>query len=88
MYSVVKVRQCQWCHNPYYLSDGRYKYCSDECAEKARLARCEKNDCDSGNDKRRKWERYYGEYLRFLSEKYQDKRKSKQQKKSKSRRQI
>ncbi|MBQ3336515.1 MAG: hypothetical protein IJG80_03840 [Selenomonadaceae bacterium] len=39
MDSVVKVRECQWCHEPYYLSDGRYKYCSDECAEKARFAK-------------------------------------------------
>ena len=42
MESVVKVRECQWCHNPYYLSDGRYKYCSDECAEAAQIARCKK----------------------------------------------
>ena len=42
MDSVVEVRKCMWCHKPYYLSDGRYRYCSDECAEKARLARCEK----------------------------------------------
>ena len=39
MYSVVKVRECRWCHEPYYLSDGRYKYCSDECAEAADRAR-------------------------------------------------
>ena len=40
MDSVVEVRKCMWCHKPYYLHDGRYRYCSDECAEKARLARC------------------------------------------------
>lgn len=43
MESVVAVRECMWCHEPYYLSDGRYKYCSDECAEKARLARRKEN---------------------------------------------
>ena len=43
MYSVVKVRECAWCHEPYYLHDGRYKYCSEECLEKARIARYEKN---------------------------------------------
>ena len=42
MESVVKVRQCQWYHEPYYLSDGRYKYCSDECAEEAQRAHCRK----------------------------------------------
>ena len=43
MESVVDMRECMWCHEPYHLSDGRYKYCSDECAEKARIAHCEKN---------------------------------------------
>lgn len=38
MDSVVDVRECQWCHKPYRLHDGRYRYCCDECAEKARLA--------------------------------------------------
>lgn len=38
MDSVVDVRECRWCHKPYRLHDGRYKYCSDECAEAARLA--------------------------------------------------
>ena len=38
MDSVVDVRECLWCHEPYRLSDGRYKYCSDECAEKAARA--------------------------------------------------
>lgn len=41
MDSVVKVRECAWCHEPFHLHDGRYRYCSDECAEKARLARGE-----------------------------------------------
>lgn len=40
---VVKVRQCEWCHEPFHLHDGRYRYCSDECAEAARLARRGKN---------------------------------------------
>ena len=40
MDSVVDVRECKWCHKPYRLHDGRYKYCSDECAEAARLAQC------------------------------------------------
>ena len=39
MDSVVKARECQWCHKAYYLSDGRYKYCSDECAAAAQRAR-------------------------------------------------
>lgn len=39
MLSVVKPRVCPLCGEKFYLSDGRYKYCSDECAEKAQLKR-------------------------------------------------
>ncbi len=39
MLSVVKPRVCPLCGEIYYLSDERYKYCSDECAEKAQLKR-------------------------------------------------
>ena len=39
MLSVVKPRVCPLCGEIYYLSDGRYKYCSDECAAKAQLKR-------------------------------------------------
>ena len=54
MDSVVDVRECMWCHEPYRLSDGRYKYCSDECAEKAALAYQKKISAStSGKNKRR-----------------------------------
>ena len=58
MDSVVEVRECLWCHKPYYLHDGRYRYCSDECAEKARLARCEKKPIEPAEaHQQSEWER-------------------------------
>ena len=65
MDSVVKVRECQWCHEPFYLSDGRYKYCSDECAEKSLRAQCKKNRRKTEEtSKQSAWELYRDEIWR------------------------
>lgn len=34
------MKICKWCHEPFQLADGRYKYCSDECAEESHRAQC------------------------------------------------
>ena len=78
MDSVVKVRECQWCHEPYYLSDGRYKYCSDECAEKARLAKENRRKSKNTPHQSAAWLRYREEHwLRLLSAPKKKKRRRK-----------
>lgn len=37
------MRICANCHEPFRLSDGRYKYCSDECYKEAHRRQCREN---------------------------------------------
>ena len=37
------IRKCKNCGAPFRLSDGRYKYCSDECSIEAHRRQCREN---------------------------------------------
>ena len=86
MDSVVDVRECEWCHEPYHLSDGRYKYYSDECAEKAKLARRNGNFGEVGDTMPKShWEQYREEYWQSRMLNNNSHKKTKRRKRHRSR---
>ena len=63
MKSVTKARTCQWCGAVYYLSDGRRKYCCDECAIAAHQYQARENY-------RRRYLLMHEEELKRMRERY------------------
>ncbi|MBQ6298684.1 MAG: hypothetical protein IJK81_13550 [Selenomonadaceae bacterium] len=52
------MKRCANCGAPFRLSDGRYKYCSDECYKEAHRRQCRENF------RRRYWARHEEELAR------------------------
>ena len=81
MLSVVKPRICPLCGEIYYLSDGRYKYCSDKCAAKAQLKALKRRGVTVAKHyeirRERERQQFLGDYWRRYAEFCKSQRRAK-----------